>query len=109
MEIILANHLSNWKDFTRQFTGNLQLGLKDVLYYHFFSLQKIALDKLLLRLHKMYEAIGQATQTTIDPILKDQKIETVMGKLECMLIYKSHQFDSNMCAKFTERLLSDLN
>lgn len=98
MEIILANHLSNWIDFTRQFTGNLQLGLKDVLYYHFFSLQKIALDKLLLRLHKMYEAIGQATQTTIDPILKDQKIETVMGKLERMLIYKSHQFDSNMCA-----------
>ena len=36
MEIILANHLSNWKDFTRQFTGNLQPGLKDVLYYHFF-------------------------------------------------------------------------
>ena len=28
----------------------------------------------------MYEAIGQATQTTIDPILKDQKIETVMGQ-----------------------------
>ena len=62
----------------------------------FFSLQKIALDKLLLRLHKMYEAIGQATQTTIDPILKDQKIETVMGKLERMLIYKSHQFDSDI-------------
>lgn len=36
MEIILANHLSNWKDFTRQFTGNLKPGLKDVLYYHFF-------------------------------------------------------------------------
>ena len=108
MEIILANHLSNWKDFTRQFTGNLKPGLKDVLYYHFFSLQKIALDKLLLRLHKMYEAIGQATQTTIDPILKDQKIETVMGKLERMLIYKSHQFDSNVC-KFTEQLLSKLN
>ena len=48
-----------------------------------FSLQKIALDKLLVRLHKMYEAIGQATQTTIDPTLKDEKIETVMGKLEC--------------------------
>lgn len=46
------------------------------------DVHKIALDKLLLRLHKMYEAIGQATQTTIDPILKDQKIETVMGKLE---------------------------
>ena len=45
----------------------------------------------------MYEAIGQATQTTIDPILKDQKIETVMGKLERMLIYKSHRFDSNVC------------
>ena len=36
MEIILANHLSNWKDFTRQFTSNLKPGLKDVLYYHFF-------------------------------------------------------------------------
>ncbi|XP_022795449.1 uncharacterized protein LOC111334030 [Stylophora pistillata] len=46
------------------------------------DVHKIALDKLLLRLHKMYEAIGQATQTTIDPTLKDQKIETVMGKLE---------------------------
>ena len=31
----------------------------------------------------MYEAIGQATQTTIDPTLEDEKIETVMGKLEC--------------------------
>ena len=33
----------------------------------------------------MYDAIGQATQTTIDPTLKDTKIETVMGKLECKL------------------------
>ena len=31
----------------------------------------------------MYEAVGQATQTTIDPVTKDEKIETVMGKLEC--------------------------
>lgn len=46
------------------------------------DVHKIALDKLLVRLHKMYEAIGQATQTTIDPTLKDEKIETVMGKLE---------------------------
>ena len=48
-----------------------------------FVLQKIALDKLLVRLHKMYDAIGQATQTTIDPAIKVEKIETVMGKLEC--------------------------
>jgi len=41
---------------------------------------------LLVRLHKMYEAICQATQTTIDPTLKDEKIETVMGKLECELM-----------------------
>ena len=53
---------------------------------YLFSWQKIALDKLLVRLHKMYEAIGQATQTTIDPTLKDEKIETVMGKLECELM-----------------------
>lgn len=46
------------------------------------DVHKIALDKLLLRLHKMYEAIGQATQSTIDPATKDEKIETVMGKLE---------------------------
>ncbi|XP_078346975.1 uncharacterized protein LOC144632253 isoform X2 [Oculina patagonica] len=46
------------------------------------DVHKIALDKLLVRLHKMYEAIGQATQATIDPTLKDEKIETVMGKLE---------------------------
>lgn len=46
-------------------------------------MQKIALDKLLLRLHKMYEAIGQATQSTIDCTRVDEKIETVMGKLEC--------------------------
>ena len=31
----------------------------------------------------MYDAIGQATQTTIDPATKVEKIETVMGKLEC--------------------------
>ena len=48
-----------------------------------FVWQKIALDKLLVRLHKMYDAIGQATQTTIDPATKVEKIETVMGKLEC--------------------------
>ena len=48
-----------------------------------FVWQKIALDKLLVRLHKMYDAIGQATQTTIDPARKVEKIETVMGKLEC--------------------------
>ena len=47
-----------------------------------FVWQKIALDKLLVRLHKMYDAIGQATQTTIDPVTKVEKIETVMGKLE---------------------------
>ena len=34
----------------------------------------------------MYEAIGQATKTTIDPTLKDEKIETVMGKLECKFV-----------------------
>lgn len=52
-------------------------------HYYFFVWQKIALDKLLVRLHKMYDAIGQATQTTIDPATKVEKIETVMGKLEC--------------------------
>jgi len=41
------------------------------------------LDKLLLRLHKMYESISQATQSTIDHARIDEKIETVMGKLEC--------------------------
>jgi hypothetical protein len=30
----------------------------------------------------MYEAIGQATQATIDPVPKDAKMETVMGKQE---------------------------
>ena len=39
----------------------------------------------------MYEAIGQATQTTIDPALKDEKIETVMGKLECELMKWLHK------------------
>ncbi|CAH3196062.1 unnamed protein product [Porites evermanni] len=46
------------------------------------DVHKIALDKLLVRLHKMYDAIGQATQTTIDPATKVEKIETVMGKLD---------------------------
>lgn len=46
------------------------------------DVHKIALDKLLLRLHKMYETIGQATQSTIEPATKDVRIETVMGKLE---------------------------
>lgn len=46
------------------------------------DVHKIALDRLLLRLHKMYEAVGQATQSTIDPAIKDEKIETVIGKLE---------------------------
>ena len=30
----------------------------------------------------MYETIGQATQSTIEPATKDVRIETVMGKLE---------------------------
>lgn len=46
------------------------------------DVHKIALDKLLLRLHKMYESISQATQSTIDHARIDEKIETVMGKLE---------------------------
>ena len=61
-----------------------------------FFWQKIALDKLLIRLHRMYEAIGQATQATIDPILKDTKIETVMGKLECEF---PNLFTIEMCIK----------
>ncbi|XP_020905369.1 protein HEATR9 [Exaiptasia diaphana] len=46
------------------------------------DVHKIALDKLLLRLHRMYEAIGQATQATIDPLPRDEKVQTVMGKQE---------------------------
>ncbi|KAJ7376449.1 HEAT repeat containing 9 [Desmophyllum pertusum] len=67
---------------SRHFDPDLPWKEKPMKVNSVIDVHKIALDKLLLRLHRMYEAISQATQTTIDPALKDEKIETVMGKLE---------------------------
>ena len=50
--------------------------------YCFLFKQKLALDKLLVRLHRMYDAVGKVTQATIDPLPKDKKMETVMGKID---------------------------
>ncbi|XP_048586583.1 uncharacterized protein LOC5504792 isoform X2 [Nematostella vectensis] len=44
------------------------------------DVHKIALDKLLVRLHRMYDMIGQATQFTVDPLPQDEKLEVTMGR-----------------------------
>ena len=44
--------------------------------------QKLALDKLLVRLHRIYDSVNRSTQATIDPIPTEEKLETVMGNLE---------------------------
>lgn len=80
--LITSDTLLSFASFTDKYdNGKIYDAWND--HYYMFVWQKIALDKLLVRLHKMYDAIGQATQTTIDPATKVEKIETVMGKLEC--------------------------
>ncbi|XP_031566624.1 uncharacterized protein LOC116301673 [Actinia tenebrosa] len=64
------------------FDSNLPWKEKPMKVNSVIDVHKIALDKLLVRLHRMYEAIGQATQATIDPVPKEEKVQTVMGKYE---------------------------
>lgn len=41
----------------------------------------------------MYEAIDQATQATVDPLPKDERKETVMGKIDCELSLRLGELD----------------
>ncbi|XP_028417404.1 uncharacterized protein LOC114541797 [Dendronephthya gigantea] len=64
------------------FTPDLPWKEKATQVNSVLDIHKIALDKLYARLHHMYEVIEKATEASIKPVLKNDKIEARMRNIE---------------------------